>query len=71
MLSKKLVFLAYSNELNRPKRMPQSNLKRFLISIKSSLTRYEHEIYRALIVPKRQNWHPLNPQTFTKNNHIV
>ena len=46
-----------------------TNLEQFLGWIQSPLTRYEREIYRALILPNWPKWQSLNPLNFTKNDH--
>ena len=47
-------------------KLPSTNLERFLRRVKCPLSRYQHEIYPALIVPKWPKWQYLNPQNFTK-----
>ena len=46
-----------------------TKLERFLRGIKSPLTRYYREIYRALIVSNGPKWQSLNPHNSTKNDH--
>ena len=50
-------------------KLRSTNLERFLRQIKSPLTRYKRELYRALIVPNWSKWQSLNPHNLTKNNH--